>query len=203
MGTVSPLGLDLPSTWQRLINGESGVDYITAFDTSEFDTKIAAEVKGFNPLQHFDPKEARRMDRFTQFALVASQEAVKQASLEINGSNENDIGVIIGTTKGGIITLCNQLDILSQKGPGRVSPFLIPMMMVNRAAAQVAISLGVKGCNFATASACASGATAIGESFHVIKRGDAKAMVTGGCEAIVIPIIVAAFNSMKALLLKP
>lgn len=199
MGAVSPLGLDLPTMWQRLVNGESGVDYITAFDASELDTKIAAEVKGFDPLQYFEPKEARRMDRFTQFAIVASMEAVKQASLKINNSNEYDVGVIIGNNKGGIITLCHQLEVFSQRGPRRVSPFLIPMMMVNRAAAQVSISLGAKGCNFGTASACASGASAIGEAFHVIKRGDAKVMITGGCEATIVPIIVAAFNSMNVL----
>ncbi len=196
---VSPLGLDVPSSWQALIKGESGADRITAFDATAFDVKIACEVKGFDPLHYFEVKEARRMDRFTQFAVVAAQEALKQSALEIKSSNQNEIGVVIGNSKGGIITLCNQFEILKEKGPGRVSPFLVPMMMVNRAAAEIAIKLGLKGCNFCTASACASGATAIGEAFHIIKRGDARVMLAGGVEAAVVPIIIAAFNSMKAL----
>ncbi|MCD6359101.1 MAG: beta-ketoacyl-[acyl-carrier-protein] synthase II, partial [Dehalococcoidia bacterium] len=199
MGVVTPLGLDLPSTWQGLINGKSGITRITSFDPTEFSTQIAGEVKGFDPKQYFAAREARRMDPFTHFTVVASQEAVKQASLKINASNANDIGVIIGNNKGGIITLCQQMEVLSKRGPRRISPFLIPMMMVNRAAAEVAAITGAKGCNFTTASACASGANAIGEAFHVIKRGDANVMITGGCEAAITPIIVAAFSSMKAL----
>ena len=199
LGIISPLGLDVPSTWQALVKGESGADYITAFDAAGYDVKIACEVKGFDPQHYFEVKEARRMDRFTQFAVIAAREAVKQAALEVNSTNENDIGVVIGNNKGGIITLCNQIDVLREKGPGRVSPFLVPMMMVNRAAAEIAIKLGLKGCNFATASACASGATAVGEAFHIIKRGDARVMIAGGVEAAVVPIIIAAFGSMKAL----
>ena len=199
VGTVSPLGLDFPTTWQALIRGESGAGPITAFDTTDFDVKIACEVKGFDPARYFEVKEARRMDRFTQFAIVAAQEAFKQSGLQVDSANAGEIGVIIGNNKGGIITLCNQLDILREKGPGRVSPFLIPMMMVNRAAAEVAIKLGLKGCNFCTAAACASGATAIGEAYHIIKRGDARVMVAGGVEATIVPVVVAGFNNMKAL----
>lgn len=199
LGMVSPLGLDVPSTWQALIRGESGAGPITAFDTSAFDVKIACEVKGFDPQHYFEVKDARRMDRFTQFAVVAAQEAIKQSALEVNSANENDIGVVIGNNKGGIITLCNQIDILKEKGPRRVSPFLVPMMMVNRAAAEIAIKLGLKGCNFCTSSACASGATAIGEAFHIIKRGDAQVMLAGGVEASIVPVVIAGFGNMKAL----
>ncbi len=199
LGMVSPLGLDVPSTWQALIRGESGAGPITAFDTSAFDVKIACEVKGFDPQHYFEVKDARRMDRFTQFAVVAAQEAIKQSALKVNSANENDIGVVIGNNKGGIITLCNQIDILKEKGPRRVSPFLVPMMMVNRAAAEIAIKLGLKGCNFCTSSACASGATAIGEAFHIIKRGDAQVMLAGGVEASIVPVVIAGFGNMKAL----
>ncbi len=199
LGMVSPLGLDVSSTWQALIRGESGAGPITAFDTSAFDVKIACEVKGFDPQHYFEVKDARRMDRFTQFAVVAAQEAIKQSALEVNSANENDIGVVIGNNKGGIITLCNQIDILKEKGPRRVSPFLVPMMMVNRAAAEIAIKLGLKGCNFCTSSACASGATAIGEAFHIIKRGDAQVMLAGGVEASIVPVVIAGFGNMKAL----
>ena len=194
---VTPLGLDVPSTWQKLINGESGVDIITQYDPAITETKIAAEVKGFDPTQYIDRKEARHMDRFVQFAVVSALQAVKQASIK-NVSAE-DTGVIIGCGLGGLNTLLNQYDVLREKGADRVSPFLIPMMIPDMASGQVSIILGAKGPNFCTASACASGSDAIGTAYEIIKRGNASVMVAGGAESVITPIAVAGFNSARAL----
>ena len=197
MGMVTPLGLDVPSTWQKLINGESGVDIITQYDPAITETKIAAEVKGFDPTQYIDRKEARHMDRFVQFAVVSALQAVKQAGIK-NVSAE-DTGVIIGCGLGGLNTLLNQYDVLREKGADRVSPFLIPMMIPDMASGQVSIILGAKGPNFCTASACASGSDAIGTACEIIKRGNASVMVAGGAESVITPIAVAGFNSARAL----
>ena len=197
MGMVTPLGLDAPSTWQKLINGESGVDIITQYDPAITETKIAAEVKGFDPTQYIDRKEARHMDRFVQFAVVSALQAVKQAGIK-NVSAE-DTGVIIGCGLGGLNTLLNQYDVLREKGADRVSPFLIPMMIPDMASGQVSIILGAKGPNFCTASACASGSDAIGTACEIIKRGNASVMVAGGAESVITPIAVAGFNSARAL----
>ena len=199
MGMISPLGLDTKSTWQGLIEGKSAVDYITAFETEGFDTTFGAEVKGFDPSNYLDRKEARRMDRFVQMAIAAAQEAVKDASLDIDDENAADIGVIVGSGIGGLITLSDQMGVLAQRGPGRISPFLVPMMISNMAAGQISIVLGAKGPNFATVSACSSGADAIGQAYEVIKRGDAKVVLTGGAEAPFCPIGLAAFNAARAL----
>ena len=199
MGIISPLGLDVPSTWQGLIAGKSGVDYITLFDPSDFDVKIAAEVKGFDPVQYIDRKRARHTDRFTQFAIAASLEAAESARLRIDNSNGHDVGVLIGNGMGGLSTLSQQLKVLFNEGPGRVSPFLIPVMIPDMASGQVSIRLGAKGPNYCVASACASGAHAIGNAFTIIRQGDAKVMVTGGSEAVITPIAVAGFANMKAL----
>lgn len=199
MGIISPLGLDVPSTWQALVTGRSGIDYITLFDTKDFAVKIAAEVKGFDPLQYIDRKGARHTDRFTQFAIAASLEAAESARLKIDSSNEYEIGVIIGNTMGGLATLSKQLEVLFVEGPGRVSPFLIPMMIPDMASGQVSIRLGAKGPNYCVASACASGAHAIGDACAVIRQGDAQVMIAGGSEAIITPIVVAGFANMKAL----
>jgi 3-oxoacyl-[acyl-carrier-protein] synthase II len=197
MGMVTPLGLDVSSTWQKLINGESGVDYITQYDPAITETKIAAEVKGFDPTQYLDRKESRHMDRFVQFAAVAALQAVKQAGIKDIPSQE--AGVIIGVGLGGLNTLLNQYDVLREKGADRVSPFLIPMMIPDMAAGQVSIMLGAKGPNFCTASACASGSDAIGEAYEIIKRGETTVMVAGGAESVITPIAVAGFNSARAL----
>jgi len=194
---VTPLGLDVSSTWQKLINGESGVDYITQYDPAITETKIAAEVKGFDPTQYLDRKESRHMDRFVQFAAVAALQAVKQAGIKDIPSQE--AGVIIGVGLGGLNTLLNQYDVLREKGADRVSPFLIPMMIPDMAAGQVSIMLGAKGPNFCTASACASGSDAIGEAYEIIKRGETTVMVAGGAESVITPIAVAGFNSARAL----
>jgi len=197
MGMVTPLGLDASSTWQKLINGESGVDYITQYDPAITETKIAAEVKGFDPSQYLDRKESRHMDRFVQFAVVSALQAVKQAGIKDIPSQET--GVVIGVGIGGLNTLLTQYDVLREKGADRVSPFLIPMMIPDMASGQVSITLGAKGPNFCTSSACASGSDAIGEAYEIIKRGETAVMVAGGAESVITPIAVAGFNSARAL----
>jgi 3-oxoacyl-[acyl-carrier-protein] synthase II len=199
MGVVCPLGLNTAATWEALINGRSGVDRITLFDTEGFATKIAGELKGFEPSNYMSPKDARRNDRFSQMAVAASLEAVKQSGLRIDAVNKDDIGIVIGSGIGGLTTLFEQTRVLLERGADRVSPFLIPMMMPNIAAAQISIILGVKGPNLCTTSACSSGSDAIGFAYETIKRGDAKVMVTGGSEAIINPVGVGAFNAMKAI----
>ena len=199
IGLVTPLGLDCTTTWDGLIHGRSGVDYITAFETEGFDTTFGAEVKEFEPTRYLDRKEARRMDRFVQLAVVATQEALRAAGLTINDQNAAGIGVIIGSGIGGIITLSDQMAVLAGRGPGRVSPFLVPMMICNMASGHVSILCGAKGPNYATVSACSSGADGLGQAFETILRGDAKAMLAGGTEAPFCPIGIAAFNAARAL----
>ncbi len=199
IGAISPLGLDVPSMWQALVRGESGVDYITHFDPEPFETKIAAEVKGFDPLDYVDRKEARRMDRFVQFAVAASLQAIEHAQLKIDESNANDIGVIIGCGIGGITTLSAQFKVLLERGPDRISPFLIPMFIADLAPGQVSIMLGAKGPNYCIVSSCSSGSDAIGNAFETIRRGDAQAMICGGTEAGITPIGVAGFSAAGAL----
>ena len=199
IGIIGPLGLDVGSTWRAMLAGSSGISYITAFDSEPFATHIAAEVKDYLPTDHFGRKESRHMDRFVQFAVLASRQAVRHANLKIDDSNAQDIGVIIGSGIGGIITLSQQFQVLEEKGPSRISPFLVPMMITDMAPGQVSIDLGARGPNFCTTSACASGSDAIGTAFQLIKSGHAKAMVTGGSEAPITPIAIAGFNSAKAL----
>ena len=199
IGIISPLGLDVQSTWQALVAGKSGVDRITHFDPEGFDTMIAAEVKGFDAGNYMDRKEVRRMERFVQFAVAAAREAVGQAQLTIDSSNAEDIGVVIGAGFGGLGTLLGQHQVLLEKGPDRVSPFLVTMMIADMAPGQVSILLGAKGPNFCITSSCASGSDAIGESLEIIRRGDAQAMIAGGTEAQIIPLTVAAFNSARAI----
>jgi 3-oxoacyl-[acyl-carrier-protein] synthase II len=198
-GVISPLGLDVSTTWQGLISGKSGVDRITLFDASSFETKIAGEVKGFDPANYMNPKDARRNDRFSQMAVAASLEALKQAGLKIDDANKDDIGVVIGSGIGGLTTLFEQTKVLLERGPDRVSPFLIPMMMPNIGSAQTSIVLGAKGPNLCTTSACSSGSDAVGIAYETIKRGDAKVMISGGSEAIINPVGVSAFNALKAI----
>jgi len=199
LGVICPLGLNIADTWQALIKGQSGVDRITLFDAEGFETKIAGEVKGFKPTDYMSPKEARHNDRFSQMAVAASLEAVRQSGLKLDAANKDDIGIVIGSGIGGLTTLFGQIKVLLEKGPERVSPFLIPMMMPNIAAAQISILLGVKGPNLCTTSACSSGSDAIGFACETIKRGDARVMITGGSEAIINPVGVSAFNAMKAI----
>lgn len=198
IGVISPVGLDFPTAWNNLISGRSGIQPITSFDTSNFEVRIAGEAHGFDPLGFMSAKEARRTDRFVQFAAAALEEALAQSRLTV-GSNAYNVGVIIGSGVGGINTYTAELNVLNEKGPRRVSPFLIPSITVDVPSVYIAIRTGAKGPNFGLASACATGADAIGQAFETIRRGHAQAMITGGFEAAVSPIGVAAFDRMRAL----
>jgi 3-oxoacyl-[acyl-carrier-protein] synthase II len=189
----------MATTWEALITGKSGIDYITLFDTSNMEVKFAGEVKGFNPENYISRKDVRRMDRFAQMAVAAGYQAVKDANLKIDATNENDIGVFIGSGIGGLTTLFEQARVLVEKGADRVSPFLAPMMIADIAAAQISIALGVKGPNMCMTSACSSGSDAIGLAAEYIKFGNAQVMIAGGAEAIINPLGVTAFSQLKAL----
>ncbi|AMA72635.1 MULTISPECIES: beta-ketoacyl-ACP synthase II [Aneurinibacillus] len=199
VGAVTPLGNNAKAFWEGLLAGKSGVDYITAFDTTEYPVKIAAEVKDFNPEEFIDKKEIKRTDRFVQFAIAAAKMAVKDAGLEITEENAENIGVYIGSGIGGLATLEEQCTLLMEKGPRRVSPFFVPMMIANMASGQVSITLGAKGPNSAAITACASATHSIGDAFKIIERGFADVMITGGAEAPIRPLAVAGFSNMKAL----
>jgi len=199
LGIVSPLGLDAKSTWEAAIAGRSGVDYITAFDAEAFGTQFAAEVKGFDPMQYLSRKEAHRMDRFSQFAVVATEEALAQAQLDVADSDPYRTAVILGSGVGGIISLSKQFDLLKEKGPKRVSPILIVTMLIDNAPATISMRLGAKGPNLGVVSACASSADAIVQSWDMIRQGRADIAITGGSEAPVAPICIASFNATGAL----
>jgi len=199
IGMVSPIGLDTAATWEGLIAGKSGIDYITLFDASALSTRFGGEVKGFQVTDYMSPKEARHTDRFAQLAVAASRQAVEQSGIQVNSGGRSDTGVIIGSGIGGLTTLFEQMKVLLEKGPDRVSPFLVPMMISDMAAAQVSISLGLKGPNLCTTSACSSGTDAIGAACELIRHGEVSAMLTGGSEAIMNPIGFAAFGALKAL----
>ncbi|WP_200905805.1 beta-ketoacyl-ACP synthase II [Caloranaerobacter sp. TR13] len=199
IGIISPIGIGIEEFWSSIKEGKNGVDYITRFDTEGYSTKIAAEVKDFKPEDYMDKKESKRMDRFTQFAVAASKLAVEDAQLNLDSINKERFGVIIGSGVGGLATLEEQHEKLLKKGPKRISPFFIPMMISNMAAGQIAILLGAKGPNETVVSACASSTNAIGDSFKIIERGDADVIITGGTEASITPLALAGFSSMKAL----
>ena len=203
IGAVTPIGNDANTTWENAINGVSGVGPLTRVDANQFPTKVAAELKDFNPENFMDKKEARRMDRFTQYAMAASFMAVKDSNLEINESNAPRVGVWIGSGIGGMETFENQYKTFLEKGPRRVSPFFVPMMIPDMATGQVSIALGAKGVNSCTVTACATGTNCIGDAFKVIQRGDADVMVTGGTEAPLTDISFAGFSSAKALSTNP
>ena len=202
LGVVTPVGNDVSSTWDALLAGKSGAAPITRFETtSEFPTRFACEVKDFDSSHILEPKEVRRFDRFAQFGMVAAEEAMKFADLDIEaaGITPERFGVIFGSGIGGISTLEAQHDIIREKGPKRVSPFFIPMFIPDIAAGLISIRHGAKGANYATVSACASSAHAIGDAFRFIQRGDADAMIAGGAEATLTPLAVSGFANMKAL----
>lgn len=199
MGVVSPLGNDIEATWEGIRAGRSGVGPITLFDASRLSSRIAGEVKDFDPTAFMSPKEARRMDRFQQLAFTAAREALDRAHLEITPENAARIGVVIGSGIGGIGSLSDQFKVLHEKGPMRVSPFLITMMVVDLAPGQVSILLGAQGPNFSTVSACSTGAHALGEAAEVIRRGQADVMLAGGAEAGLVEIGMAGFCTMRAL----
>jgi len=199
MGVLCPLGLDISTTWEGLTAGKSGIDYITLFDPECVETKFAGEVKGFNPSDYLSRKDIRRMDRFAQLAVAASRQATEHASLKINANNQDSIGIVIGSGIGGLTTLFQQTRVLLEKGPDRVSPFLVPMMISDMAAAQVSIALGAKGLNLCTTSACSSGSDAIGAAWEIVRRGTAEIVLAGGSEAIINPLGITAFNALNAI----
>lgn len=199
LGAVTPVGNDAATTWQNLLEGKSGVDVLTRVNKDDYPAKVAAEVKDFNPEDYMEKKDAKRMDLFTQYAVAASKMAVEDAKLEITDENANRIGVWIGSGIGGMGTYEEQFEKLMTKGPRRVSPFFVPMMIPDMASGQVSIQLGAKGINSCSVTACASGANSIGDAYKVIERGDADAMITGGSEAPLTKMAFAGFSAAKAL----
>ena len=199
IGVISPLGLDLASTWDGITAGRSGVDYLTAFDTEGFDTRFGAEVKGFDAEDFLERREARRMDRFAQFAAVAARQACQQAGLAPDQGDPYRVGVIIGSGIGGIATLSQQFAVLSERGPRRVSPFLIPMMLGDMASAQVSMVTGAMGANYCLVSSCSSGADAMGQAWQMVRHGQEDIVLAGGSEAPLVPVAVAGFNALRAL----
>lgn len=199
MGLVTSLGNDLATNWEALTQGKSGVDKITAYDTSEFRVHFGAEIKNFEPGLYMDPKEAKRTDPYEHLAIATTRQALAQANLHITPENADDIGVYIGSGIGGLVTLHDQFRVLHDRGPSRISPFFINMMIIDGAPGIVSILTGAKGPNWAAVSACATSGNTIGEAWETIRRGDAKAMIAGGAEKAITPIAMAAFDNMKAL----
>lgn len=200
LGVVSPVGNDVETFWSNLINGQCGIDRIAAFDPSAFDTQIAGEVKNFNAAEAFpSPKEVRRTDRYSQFGIHAAWQAIKDSGLDLTKINLDEAGVFIGSGIGGLYTTTEQLKILLERGPGRLSPFMIPMLISNMASGLVSMYHGLRGPNFATCSACATANHAIGEAWRTIKMGDAQVMLAGGAEATIVPIGIGGFCAMRAM----
>lgn len=203
VGAVTPLGNSIEETWAGILDGKSGVGPLTRVDAEKFPAKVAAEVKDFDIEQYVDRKEARKMDRFTHFALAAATMAVKDANLTINEENANRVGVWIGSGIGGMETYEKQFETFQSRGARRVSPFFVPMMIPDMASGQVSIHLGAKGINSCSVTACASGTNSIGDAFKVIQRGDADVMITGGAEAPIVNMAVAGFCASTALTTNP
>lgn len=199
LGVISPVGSTVDTFWDNVVAGRSGIRHIEAFDTAPFSTKIGAEVKDFQPEQYFDSKEMRHLDRFAQFAIAASKQAVEQSGLHIQDDNADRVGVYIGTGIGGIGTLMDNHKTLLERGAKRVSPFFVPMMISNMASGQVAMKLGAKGPNSSPVTACASGNNAIGDAYHLIRRGVADVMIAGGAESPINELSFAGFCNMKAM----
>ncbi|MBQ4152079.1 MAG: beta-ketoacyl-[Schwartzia sp.] len=199
LGVVSPIGIGREAFWQALMDGKNGIDKITRFDAADYPSQIAGEVKDFNPADFIDKKESKRMDRYAQFAVAASAMALKDAGIDLEKENKNRIGTYIGAGIGGIETMHSQYEKLFAKGQRFISPFFIPMMIANMAAAQTAITFGLHGPSSCNVTACATGSNCIGDALRVLQRGDADVMVAGGTEASVSPAAVAGFCSMKAL----
>jgi 3-oxoacyl-[acyl-carrier-protein] synthase II len=200
MGAITPVGNDVATTWQSLIEGKSGTAPITKFDASKFPVRFAAEVKGFNPLDYMDRKEAKRADQYTQYAIAGARQAMTDARLiERNGMDPDRIGVIIGSGIGGLKSFEEQHDVYRERGVGKISPFFIPMFIADIAAGIVSMMFNAKGPNYATVSACATSAHAIGDAYRTIQYGDADVMITGGAEATVTPMAIGGFANMKAL----
>ena len=199
MGLVIPTGIGVATAWKNVCEGKSGIGPLTRFDTDGFETKIAGEVKNFNPELYIDKKEIKKMDLFIHYAIAAAKEALEDAQLPITPENSEQIGVIVGTGLGGLPSIERYHKILLEKGPGRISPFFIPMLIANLASGQIAIQFGPKGPNTCVVTACATGAHCIGDAFRAIVYGDAEAMIAGGTEANITPLTIGGFNSMKAL----
>jgi 3-oxoacyl-[acyl-carrier-protein] synthase II len=198
LGAVTPIGADASSTWRAAVAGESGIDFIRSFDASGFPVRIAAEVKDFDPTQVASAKDARRLDRNVLLSLGAGREAVADARLE-GAYSPDRVGILFGTAIGGIMGIVEQVNVLRERGPDRVAPTFIPNVLVDTASGQLAIALGFRGPNYAPVSACATGSTAVGEAAEVIKRGDADAVLAGGAEACVTPLLLAGFCAMRGL----
>ncbi|PAB58893.1 beta-ketoacyl-ACP synthase II [Anaeromicrobium sediminis] len=199
IGAVTPVGIGKEEFWKNIKEGKSGIGMITNFDTENHTVKIAGEVKDFDPLRFFEKKEAKRMDTFTQFGIAASKLAVEDAKLDLDKVEKERFGVIIGSGIGGIQTFEKEFEKMSNKGPGRVSPFFIPMMITNIASGHISMALGAKGPNTTVVTACASSTNAVGDAFKAIQRNDADIMITGGTEASITPLSIAGFANMKAL----
>src|SRR5579863_7146866 len=199
LGLVTSLGNDLNANWEALTAGKSGISEITAYDTSRFRVHFAGEVKDFDPSPYMDRKEIRRNDPYEQLAIATAKQALAQSGLQITDENADDIGVYVGSGIGGLVTLHDQFQVLHEKGPDRISPFFINMMIIDGAPGIISIMTGAKGPNWAAVSACATSGNTIGEAWETIRRGDAKAMIAGGSEKAVTPIAMAAFDNMHAL----
>ena len=199
MGVVSPIGLTVDDMWESLMTGKSGFDYINRFDPSAFETKFAAEVKDFEATDYVSRKEAHRMDRFTQFAVAASLQAVEASGLKIINGNADETGVIIGSSVGGLLKAEEQINLLRDTGPRRISPLLAPTMTGDAASVQTSLILGAKGPNYSPSSACSSSSDGIGHACEIIRSGEARVMIAGGAEVPIMPICLAAFNAARAL----
>ncbi|MEC7838290.1 MAG: beta-ketoacyl-ACP synthase II [Chloroflexota bacterium] len=199
IGLITPLGLDRNSSWKAITTGKSGIKKISSFDTENYQTKIAAEITDFSPDEILGRKFASRLDRFAQFACITAKEAIKDSGIYMDSIDLERFAVLIGSGIGGIKTLSEQFTVLGEKGPSRISPFLVPMMLSDMASGQVSMMLGTKGPNFSTVSACASAADSIGQGLHMIRRGEADIVLAGGSEAAICPIGIAGFNSARAL----
>ncbi len=199
LGTLNPLGNDVSTTWQKIAAGQSGIGPITQFDASDYKTRFAGEVKDFDPVERYGRKDARRMSRVTQMALAATEQALTDSQLAINDGNRDDIGVVIGTGLGSLDPVIDNLNILNERGHGRVSPFFVPMMLADTPAATISIAYGLRGINMAIATACATGNNVVGEAAKVIQRGAAEVMIAGSSEACILPLVFAGFSVMGAL----
>src|SRR5438034_11262422 len=200
LGVVTPLGYELNSFWSQLLNGQSGTDKISAFDASAYDCQIAAEVKNFDPTPAFpSPKEIRRTDRFSQYGVHAGWQALRDSGLDLDKTDVDECGVFIGSGIGGLQTTAEQHKILLERGPGRLSPFMIPMLISNMASGLVSMYFNLRGPNFATCSACATDNHSLGEAWRTVKMGDAKVMLAGGAEATILPIGIGGFCAMRAM----
>ncbi len=200
LGVISPVGNDIPAFWDALKSGKSGVGPTASFDASGFDSRIAAEIKGFDPISYgMSAKDVRHLEKFVQYAIVSAKQAITDANLDLEKEDRYRIGTIIGSGIGGLYTIEQQTGIYLSKGPSRLSPFLIPMLIVNEAAGQVGINFGLKGPNSCVATACASGSHAIGDAFRIVERGDADIMICGGSESCIVPTGVGGFCALRAL----